>query len=186
MIGRLPASLEVCGTKYKINADFLNVFRIFEAFDDERLSGYSKMKICIMRLYTDEIPREMYNEAYSKACWFLDGGGAYRSAKKESVRLVDFEQDETMLFAAVNAAAHTEVRACEFLHWWTFLSYYISLPPDSLYAQVINIRSKNSKKKPLEKWEKEFYKANKDIIDLRKKYSAEQRTEMDNLNKLLR
>ena len=185
MIGYLPTSLDVCGKTYNINADFRNVFHIFEAFDDERLSGYSKMKICIMRLYTDEIPQGLYNEAYCKACWFLDGGEACRSAKKESVRLVDFEQDETMLFAAVNAAAHTEVRAKDFLHWWTFLSFYISLPPDSLYAQVISIRSKNAKKKPLEKWEKEFFKANKDIIELKKKYSAEQRAEIDKLNELL-
>lgn len=185
MIGYLPTSLDICGKTYNINGDFRNVFRIFEAFDDERLSAYSKMKICIIRLYTDEIPQKLYKEAYDKACWFLDGGEALRSAKTESVRLVDFEQDETMLFAAVNAAAHTEIRACEFLHWWTFLSYYISLSSESLYAQVINIRSKIAKKKKLEKWEKEFYKANKDIVDLQKKYSAEQRAEMDTLNKLL-
>ena len=49
----------------------------------------------------------------------------------------------------------------------------------------MNIRSKKAKGKKLEKWENEFYKSNKDMIVLQKKYSKEQQTEIDRLNKLL-
>ena len=39
--------------------------------------------------------------------------------------------------------------------------------------------------KKLEKWEKEFYNANKEIIDLKKRVSEEQQKEMDALEKWL-
>ena len=56
---------------------------------------------------------------------------------------------------------------------------------DCLFSQVVNIRQKKAKHKKLEKWEKEFLNANKDLITLQKKISVEQKKEMDNLEKWL-
>ena len=143
------------------------------------------MKITVKRLYVEEISDEDFEEAYKKACWFIDGGKTYKSAKVENVRLVDWEQDEIPLFAAINERAKNEVRILEYLHWWTFLSYYISIRPESLFSQIINIRSKRAKGKKLEKWENEFYKSNREMIELKKRYSKEQQAEIDRINKLL-
>lgn len=185
MIGALPDKLEVGGKLYGINADMRNVFRIFDAMNDERLYDRSRLLVCVRRLYTEDIPTHLRFEAYEKAREFLDGGQSMSKARTQSVRLVDFEQDEVMLFAAINSVAKAEIRALPFVHWWTFLGYYFSLPPEGLFAQVVAIRSKKAKKQKLEKWEKEFYSANRGIIDLKKRYSAEQREEIDRLNKLL-
>ena len=56
---------------------------------------------------------------------------------------------------------------------------------DCLFSQIVNIRQKKAKHKKLEKWEKEFLNANKDLITLQKKISVEQKKEMDNLEKWL-
>jgi hypothetical protein len=184
MIGQLPQTLTVNGTVYKIRTDYRNIFRILEAFGDTELLMYGKMQVTVKRLYAEEIPDKDFEEAYKKACWFIDGGKIYKSAKVENVRLVDWEQDEIPLFAAINEAAKGEVRILEYLHWWTFLSYYISIRPESLFAQIVNIRSKRAKGKKLEKWENEFYKSNREMIDLQKKYSKEQQAEIDRINKL--
>ena len=185
MIGELPTALEIGGKKYAINADYRNIFRIIDAMNDERLTNYSKRLVCVRRLYSEPVPQEHLPEAYQKAKWFIDGGRAGSASRKESVRLVDFEQDEPLLFAALNSAAREETRALPFMHWWTFLVLYISLPPDSLFARVVRIRSKLAKKKKLEKWEDEFYRANKELIDLKKIYSPEQQAEVDRLNEIL-
>lgn len=185
MIGELPSALEVCGKRYGINADYRNILRIIDAMNDERLTDRSKLLVCVRRLYTEPVPQEYLFEAYKKAKWFIDGGSAGNAGRKESVRLVDFEQDEPMLFAALNSAAREETRALPFMHWWTFLGLYISLPPDSLFARVVQIRSKLAKKKKLEKWEDEFYRANKELIDLKRLYSPEQQAEVDRLNEIL-
>ena len=54
-----------------------------------------------------------------------------------------------------------------------------------MFTTVINIRNKLNKGKKLDKVEKEFYKENRTLIDLKTKYSAEQQAEIDRLNKLL-
>ena len=88
-----------------------------------------------------------------------------------------WEQDAGMIVPAVNRVAGCEVRALPYLHWWTFLGYYMEIG-DGLFAQVLNIRQKKSKGKKLEKWEKEFYRENKKIIDLKKEAKRpEQETE---------
>lgn len=186
MIGQLPKTLKIGGSTYNLRTDYRNIFRILEAYEDADLSNTEKAVICVKRLYVEDIPiiDKNFAEAYNKACWFIDGGDTYKSAKVENIRLVDYEQDEIPLFAAINDVAKTEVRALEYLHWWTFLSYYISIK-DGLFAQIINIRSKQAHHKKLEKWENDFYKSNKEMVDLKKRYSAEQQAEMDFINNLL-
>ena len=68
---------------------------------------------------------------------------------------MDWEQDAALLFPAVNKAAGFEVRTCPYMHWWTFMSYYMEIG-ESLFASVINIRLKKSKGKKLEKEAQEF------------------------------
>lgn len=184
MIGQLPKTLKIGGTTYNLRTDYRSIFRILEAYGDADLSVIEKAIICVKRIYVEKIPGKDFEEAYNKACWFIDGGDTYKSAKSENVRLVDYEQDEIPLFAAINDVAKTEVRALEYLHWWTFLSYYISIK-DGLFAQIINIRSKQAHHKKLEKYEQEFYNANKDMVNLRKRYSSEQQAEIERIKKLL-
>ena len=47
------------------------------------------------------------------------------------------------------------------------------------------LRSKKAKGKALEKWEREFWAANKDLCVLKVKRSAAEQAEIDRLNKLL-
>ena len=77
-----------------------------------------------------------------------------------------------------------ETRASDYIHWWTFLGYFNEVG-EGLFTTVINIRNKLNKGKKLDKVEKEFYKENRTLIDLKTKYSAEQQAEIDRLNKLL-
>ena len=52
------------------------------------------------------------------------------------------------------------------MHWWTFVSFYYEIG-DCMFAQIVNIRSKQAKGTKLEKHEREFYNANREAIDLR-------------------
>ena len=55
--------------------------------------------------------------------------------------------------------AQTEIRSEPYLHWFTFMGYYISIG-ESVLATVVSIRDKKHKGKKLEKHEKEFVKNN--------------------------
>lgn len=75
-----------------------------------------------------------------------------------------------MIIAPINRIAGCEVRALEYLHWWTFMSYYREIG-DCLFSQVVSIRDKKARGKTLEKQEKEFYRRNRDLIDLKTTYT---------------
>ena len=68
-------------------------------------------------------------------------------------------------------------------HWWTFLSAYMEIG-ESLFATVIHIREKLIKGKKLDKWEQEFYKDNKSLIDFKEKKAQRSEEEKSAINEL--
>lgn len=182
MIGLLPKSLEINGTEYRIRSDFRVALLIFEAFNDSELNDCEKVQICLECLY-EEIPEDTEN-AYKKAVWFLDGGDIPKS-KPLRRKTFDWKQDESLIFSAVNKSAGFETRSADYIHWWTFLGYFSEIG-ESLFSQVLNIRTKKAKGKKLEKWELEFFSEHRDLINIRQTYSAEEQAEIDRLNALLR
>lgn len=181
MIGQLPKSLTVSGKEYKIRSDFRVVLLIFEAYDAPELNDHEKLQVLLECLY-EVIPDDV-EEAYKQALWFVDGGDMPKS-KRAPRKLMDWIQDESLIFPAVNKVAGYETRSCDYLHWWSFLGLFNEIG-EGLYATVMNIRLKKSKKTKLEKYEMEFYREHKELVDLRQRYSAEEQAEIDRFNKLL-
>lgn len=91
--------------------------------------------------------------------------------------LVDWEKDSNMICSAINKVAGTEIRALDYLHWWTFLGYYMAVGESTL-STVMSIRDKMTRGKKLEKWEAEFKRDNPNLF-IWKSTSVEER-EMDN------
>lgn len=186
MIGLLPKALYVNGTDYPIRSDYRIALLIFEAFSDEELSYDEKAETMLEILYKNpySIPDNDMQEAYTQALWFLDGGDMPKSEGKQQRKIIDWEQDEKIIFPAVNKVAGYEVRENKYLHWWTFLGFFSGIG-DGFFSTVMSIRTKKAKNKKLDKVEQEFYREHKDIIDLKRKYSIEEQAEIDRLNKIL-
>lgn len=181
MIGRLPTSLEVNGKQYDIRTDYRDCLLIMQAFNDVDLTDYDKLQITIQILYC-EIPEDI-EEAYNKAIWFLDCGDTVNKPYSRKP-LYDFEQDEQMIFSAINKVADKEVRAVEYMHWWTFIGYFSEIG-ESQFSTVVHIRDKKQKGKKLEKWEQDYYRNNKDIIDLKRRHTAQEKEELEALDAYL-
>ena len=161
MMWDLPTQIEVGGTAYDIRTDFRDVLRILCAFEDPDLDEREKALVCLQVLYEDidNMPPALYAEAIEKAREFIDHG----AEGKQGAKTMDWEQDANLLFPAVNAAAGTEVRQMEYLHWWTFLGYFGEIG-EGLFSTVINIRYKRANGKKLDKWEHEFLRKHKEMI----------------------
>lgn len=181
MIGVLPKSLEVDCKEYEINSDFRVALLIFQACNDNELNMQEKCRVCVECLYSD-IP-ENFQKAYEKAVWFLDGGDMPKPEKSPK-KMMDWEQDESIIFPALNKVAGYETREVDYLHWWSFLGLFNEVG-EGLYSNVMSIRAKKTKGKKLDEWEKDFYKSHKNVIDLKVRYSAEEQEEIDYLNSLL-
>lgn len=182
MIGVLPKALDINGTSYPINPDYRNVLRIFEAFNDAALSNEEKAYICIRRLFTTEIPYSDVEEAINKAYWFCDGGDAPKT-KPERVKTLDWAHDEQLIFPAVSKVVGViDIRELPYMHWWTFLGCFGEVG-EGLLTTVLHIRQKQARGKSLDKWEKEFYNKNKELVKLT---TPEEQAEIDETEAFLK
>ena len=185
----LPSSLSIGGEDFSIRTDFRAILDILAAYSDPELEDDEKMLVCLSILYVDfeKIPQEHYEEAMKKAIEFIDMGQT--PDDKPSPRLMDWEYDAAVIIPEVNKNLGYEVRTSKETHWWTFLGAYMGIG-DGLYSNIINIRQKRSKGKKLEKYEQEYYRENKKLIDLPAHLTEEQQKaaddEKERLEKLLR
>lgn len=187
MIGELPKALEVNGKWYAIRSDFRDVLKILTAFSDPDLEDGEKVYICLCILFkdSDRIPEKDLEKAFLAAVRFINHDSEdEEDTQKKQPRVMDWEQDEAMLFPAVNKVAGYETRAAKYIHWWTFLGYYMEIS-DGVYSHVLSLRMKKARGKKLEKWEQEFWNQNKKICKLKQKLSEEEKAERERLNALL-
>lgn len=187
MVGYLPRELEVAGKQYAVRTDFRDILKILVAFNDPELEDSERVYICLFILYEDfqSIPVRDYEAAFKAALSFIDqGAGEIKKSAKRSPRVMDWEQDENLIFPAVNKVAGFETRSAEYIHWWTFLGYYMEVS-EGIFSTVLSLRMKKAKGKKLEKWEREFWAANKDLCVLHEKLTEEEKAAKERLNALL-
>lgn len=181
---RLPESLNIGGSDYRIRTDFRDILTIFDAYNDPDLTDEAKTYVMMKIMYPDleTIPQEHLQEAADKAVEFMNCGMGDDNTNKPA--LMDWNQDAGILIPAINKVAGCEVRTLEHLHWWTFIGFYMEIG-ESLFSQVVNIRYKRAHNKKLEKWEKEFEKDNRKICRLNKRLSEEEKAQRDAERKAL-
>ena len=184
MIGELPKSLSVNNVEYDIRSDFRDILKIVCAFNDPELENEEKIYVCLCVLYEDfdSIPKSDYEVAFKVALDFIDASA--KSDGKKSPRTMDWEQDENIMFPAINKVAGFETRTAEYVHWWTFMGYFMEIS-EGVFSNVLSLRSKKAKNKKLEKWEREYWQANKDICVLKPKLTAEEQEAKNRLNAML-
>lgn len=182
----LPWSLAVVGREYEIRTDYRDVLRILAAFSDPDLEEKEKVYICLFILFADfeALPPAAYEEAFKAASQFIDCGREWKESPRKSPRLMDWEQDGPLLFPAVNKCAGLEVRTVPYMHWWTFMGYYMDIA-DGVFSTVLNLRQKRAKGQKLEKRELEYWRQNEDICVLKKRISQEEAEERARLKALL-
>lgn len=169
----LPTTVEVNGTEYPVRTDFRDILTIIEALSDAELNEQDKAEAMLDIFYPDfsEMPQSDYEDAIRQCVKFINCGEEQRE-KKRGPKLMDWQQDFPLIVAPVNRVLGKEVRAAEYLHWWTWVSAYQEIG-DCTFAQVVSIRSKRAKGKKLDKSEQEFYKQNRQLVDFKRQYTEQ-------------
>lgn len=172
MMYGLPVSVTLRDTEYNIRSDFRDVLDIIEILNDVNLSDQEKGYLTLLYFYEDfeHIPNTCYQEAIKKCFWFINGGADKEEGKEKLPTLVDWEQDFPYIVAPINKALGAEIRSAPYLHWWTFLAAYMEIG-DCLFSNIVSIREKKARGKPLDKSEKEWYEKNREIVDIKNRYS---------------
>lgn len=169
-----PTSLNIGGVNYEIRTDYRAVLDLFTALadpeltdSDPQMTAYMQSRVILEIMFPDcdSIPTEHIQEALDKVSEFIDMG---ISDDRKKPKTMDWEQDAPILIPAINKVLNCEIRAQKYMHWWTFLGAYMEIG-EGLFSNVIHIRQKKAKGKKLEKWEQDFYRENKSLIDFQQK-----------------
>ena len=125
VIYSLPTSVEVDGTEYAIQSDYRAILDILVALTDRELDERDKAEAALTIFYPDfeEMPVSDYQEALNQCFRFIDHGQENREKRKQP-EIMSWAQDFDLYIAPINRIAGCEVRALEYLHWYSFLSYY--------------------------------------------------------------
>ena len=159
----LPISVTVEGNLYHIrgNGDYRVVLDCFSALSDLEMDDESERVLTALYIFYDvdaiedilacddvaKLVSEMYN--------FFNGGRPDSEEERHLPKVIDWDTDSAMIFSAVNAVAGKEVRVEDYIHWWTFMGYYMAIGESTL-STVVSIRDKIVRGKNLEKWERKF------------------------------
>lgn len=167
----LPTTVTVNGKEWAVRSDFRAILDIISALNDANLREEEKVYVTLKIFYPqfDEMKTEDLQEALEQCFRFIDCGN--EEDEKKQPKLVDWEQDFQYIITPINAVAGKEVRALDYLHWWTFISYYCEIGGECLFAQIVNIRDKQARGKSLDKQEREWYRRNKSKVDIKNRYT---------------
>lgn len=172
----LPTSTTIGDREYAINSDWRAAIDIITVMQDQDIDDTERAHVVLSVFYPEfgEMPTRDFQPAIDYLYWFVGGGGeegdSAQAAKK--LKLMDWIQDLPIIISPVNRVLGFEIRACEYLHWWTFLSAYSEIGGDCLFAQVVSIRKKRALGKKLDKTDQAFYQENRDLIDFKQKLTS--------------
>ena len=163
----IPVSVTIEGKEFKIRnqGDFRVILDCFAALDDVQLTPKERMIACIMIFYEDINSLEDFDKfpsvevAETEMFKFFNCGQEESPGASSNYKLIDWRSDSQLISSAINNVAHKEIRAEKYIHWWTFMGYYLAVGECAL-ATVVSIRSKIAKGKKLEKYEQAFRRDN--------------------------
>lgn len=160
----LQTSVQIGQASFEIRdkGDFRMVLDCIEALNDKELTEYERMYSALIIFYEDFnsledvlIHSPILEELGHAMMLFLNCGEEEVKSNAENYKLVDWKEDSNLICSAINNVAHQEVRALDYLHWWTFLGYYMAIGECTL-STIISLRYKLAHGDKLEKHEKKF------------------------------
>lgn len=172
MIYTLPESVKLSGTDYRIRWDYRPILDICSALSDPGLSEQERAFAALSIFYPDieSIPQDCYQEAIERVLWFINCGEDQMD-KTKGPRVIDWEQDFNLIVNPINRVLGREIRTDIPLHWFTFMSAYMEIG-DCTFAQVVSIRDKQARGKPLDKQDREWYRRNRHLVDFHTRYTS--------------
>ena len=182
----LPTTVKIRDNDFKIRnkGDFRMVLDCFNALQDDNLSQQERVISSLIIFYDDVHSYEdlcvLFKDdedlklAIEKMYDFFNCNQKEVGAK-QNYKLIDWDNDSQIICSAINNVANIEIRSLEYLHWWTFMGYYISIG-ESVLSTVVGIRHKIATGKKLEKYEKDFKKDNPNYFNFDYR-TSEQREE---------
>lgn len=181
MMYSLPFTVIIDGEEYAIRnkCDFRIVLDVIDALNDNDLSQEERLQCALFIFYGDETKRINNVEEAIRQMFVVINLGEEEQEQKERPRVMDWRHDFPVLAPPISRTLGYDVRTPDkYTHWWTFVGAYMEIG-ECTFSNVVSIRKKRMKGIKLEKWEEEFCKENKQLVDLPHKLSQEEQDFLD-------
>lgn len=189
----LPLTVNVFDREYKIRnkGDYRIILEAVSACQNPDFTKEEQALTALILFYdnvdtTDDVlnefeTSELLQEAIHQMMLFISGGEANTTGFNVNYKLVDWQQDERLIVSAINPmlGQGLDVRFIKYMHWWTFLSYYMGIKESAL-STVVGIRGKIAKGKKLEKYEQDFKRDNPHYFNFKQIQLTQEEKELEN------
>lgn len=155
--------------KYPHRTDFREILKLLALLADESKAEFFRWQAALCYFFRGEFPEDTA-AALAYLSDFLTAGEPCAPGP----RLYDWAHDAQRIAAGVNAVAGREVRAMDYLHWWSFLGYFRAMG-EGEFSLVVGIREKLRRGKKLEPHEQDYYRAHRAAVKLPAPDSPEKR-----------
>ena len=173
----LPTSVEINGKEYAIrdNCDYRVVLDVISVLKDNELNQEEKVKCSLFIFYEDLTGLEDAETALNEMLKIINVGEEEDPNEQANPQLMDWEHDFNQVAPPISRTLGYSVRdANRYTHWYDFIGAYMEIG-ECTFSNIVTIRSKRAKGKPLEKWEQEFYRENKKLVDLPQNLTEEEK-----------
>lgn len=165
----LPKSVEIDGNKCPIrnDCDYRVVLDVIKALKDESLTPQKRI-ICALSIFYDSLTGiKDFQAAYEEMMKIVNLGELEDQQNESQIDpIMDWEHDFKQLAPPISRTLGYSVRDdTKYTHWYDFVGAYMEIG-ECLFANIVSIRNKIKKGKKLEKWEEDFYRENRKMIDL--------------------
>lgn len=177
MMWSLPTSVEINGKEYAIrdNCDYRVVLDVISVLKDNELNQEEKVKCSLFIFYEDLTGLEDAETALNEMLKIINVGEEEDPNEQANPQLMDWEHDFNQVAPPISRTLGYSVRdANRYTHWYDFIGAYMEIG-ECTFSNIVTIRSKRAKGKPLEKWEQEFYRENKKLVDLPQNLTEEEK-----------
>ena len=189
MMWSLPISVEIGGTKYPIRnkCDFRVVLDVISSLSDEELEMEQRVECALFQFYgNDELDTlekvlSSLNDIQIAIVEMMKiiNLGKEETEEENKPKIMDWEHDFQQITPPISRVLGYSVRdAKNYTHWYDFIGAYMEIGECS-WANIVSVRNKRMKGKPLDKWEREFYNENRKLIDLPHKLTDEEQEWLD-------
>lgn len=175
MMWDLPIAVEIDGKKHNIRnkCDYRVVLDVICALNDNDLTDKEKAECALFIFYEDFADIDDFQTAIKEMFRIINGGEEQDESQEQKPSLMDWEHDFPVLVAPINRVLNCEIRSVDYLHWFSLLSAYMEIG-ECTFLTIVSIRSKRMKGKKLEKWEEEYLREHRKMIELPMKLTAEE------------
>lgn len=184
----IPTSIVMHEQSFPIRCkgDYRMVLDCFVALNDLELTKEERICSALIIFYenmndlSDLNNFEDVSEAAAQMFQFFNCGNDIDDTGKQLPRLIDWNSDSQLICSAINKVSGQEIRAVPYMHWWTFLGYYMAIGESPL-SYIVGIRHKIANQEKLEKYERKFQAENPQYFKM--DYRTEDDKEYDELIK---